>query len=842
MARLSSFLLAVLAFVQFSPIRAVADGPSITTLPADGITPNAAKLHGTLSANGTKPGYGFEWGETPALGQMTGFIQLVVVPAGPVDMSFPVTGLKANTTYYFRAKATADANVALGETLSFTTAPPAAPLVSLNAPFSAFATSVVCTGSVNPNGSDTTVELFIDGVSYGTTLIPEEAGRLPFGDLRMTATGLTIGQTYTAHVVATNAAGSTTSNDVTFTTVNHPPQVGGDFFEIPYGKAAKLDVLANDTDPDGDPLAITSIGTSTVGQASTDGALITYIPPPGFVGRISLSYTGGDNHGATHFSNVAIQVDRPNGVKNTVLLQTGDSVPGAGEAGSGVPAGATWISFGVPALFDGPIGLRGRFTSPAGEGSAIVVPNRASDLSSQSPTDFRLLLSSGAAAPDAMGSPTSDHCIQFFDPVTSDGGHAAFLAQVADAAGSESTALFTTSSSLRIGDFVRLAQTGTPVPGIAGATWSRLILISISSEEVLLVAQIAGPSVSSVNDLGVWAWDHGGFRLILRDGDPIDTADGPRTISGFTMLDTVAGSSGQNRHHRYGIYTALVRTTDGHTGIAHGTLITAMSLVEQTGDTFDLTTGAGVVTGAQWKALKVPANGGTPNNPWNGLDEFVFRGTLRPGTAGALAANAAGIFRRTTNGTVRAVVRAGQRVLDGAGTPLGVVYSAFGDPVLTEDGSTVVFTANVTGPDVSAADDTLLAYSNGQSPVVLLREGDPAPGTSANFGSFLSIASPNRSDPGRAHPVFTTLLTGPGVNQTNDVALWGFDVHETLRLLLREGAVLPTQTGSKIVRNFATLKSVAGSPGVTRSFDSGGVVSRVTFTDNTQAIVLSLLP
>jgi hypothetical protein len=42
--------------------------------------------------------------------------------------------------------------------------------------------------------------------------------------------------------------------------------------------AITIDVLANDSDPDNDPLSITALGTPTGGVASTDGATVVYTP------------------------------------------------------------------------------------------------------------------------------------------------------------------------------------------------------------------------------------------------------------------------------------------------------------------------------------------------------------------------------------------------------------------------------------------------------------------------------------------------------------------------------------------------------------------------------------
>lgn len=75
---------------------------------------------------------------------------------------------------------------------------------------------------------------------------------------------------------------------------------------------------------------------------------------------------------------------------------------------------------------------------------------------------------------------------------------------------------------------------------------------------------------------------------------------------------------------------------------------------------------------------------------------------------------------------------------------------------------------------------------------VLGRGGEPAPGTTAAFGQFVYIGSAMRSallnDSGEV--AFTKLLTGDGVNASNDQGLWIFDGSST-ELVLREGDAAP---------------------------------------------------
>ena len=74
-----------------------------------------------------------------------------------------------------------------------------------------------------------------------------------------------------------------------------------------------VDVLANDSDPDGDPLSITSASTPETGSAEIVSGGIAYTPAPGFVGSVTFTYTIGDGRGGSDQAAVTVEVtDAPN--------------------------------------------------------------------------------------------------------------------------------------------------------------------------------------------------------------------------------------------------------------------------------------------------------------------------------------------------------------------------------------------------------------------------------------------------------------------------------------------------------------------------------------------------
>jgi hypothetical protein len=91
---------------------------------------------------------------------------------------------------------------------------------------------------------------------------------------------------------------------------NQPPVANDDQATTSEVIAVTIDVLANDTDPDGQTLRVASVGTSTAPQGGTatnnfDGT-ITYTPGDGFTGADSFSYTVSDGAGGTDIGEVTV--------------------------------------------------------------------------------------------------------------------------------------------------------------------------------------------------------------------------------------------------------------------------------------------------------------------------------------------------------------------------------------------------------------------------------------------------------------------------------------------------------------------------------------------------------
>jgi hypothetical protein len=121
--------------------------------------------------------------------------------------------------------------------------------------------------------------------------------------------------------------GGTDDGDVVVEVVptNEEPTAGDDALTLAEDTSDSVDVVANDTDDDGDPLAVETLEpTADNGTVScTVGGICTYTPEPNFEGFDTFSYTITDGQGGTDTANVEVTVtpvnDAPNAVDDSLV-------------------------------------------------------------------------------------------------------------------------------------------------------------------------------------------------------------------------------------------------------------------------------------------------------------------------------------------------------------------------------------------------------------------------------------------------------------------------------------------------------------------------------------------
>ncbi|MBB1378170.1 Ig-like domain-containing protein [Pseudoalteromonas sp. SR43-2] len=118
--------------------------------------------------------------------------------------------------------------------------------------------------------------------------------------------------TVTYTVSDSNGGASTTTLTITITPVNDAPIANADTATMAEDAAPILiNVLANDSDVDGDSLAI-SAASADIGSVSVVGNQIQYTPAANDNGLATVTYTVSDNNGGTNTATVAITITAVN--------------------------------------------------------------------------------------------------------------------------------------------------------------------------------------------------------------------------------------------------------------------------------------------------------------------------------------------------------------------------------------------------------------------------------------------------------------------------------------------------------------------------------------------------
>ena len=228
------------------------------------------------------------------------------------DTSRTVAGLDAGETYYWQVLAKRGGVTAASEARSFVTGEP----VALTAP------ELLEPADAAPNVSTTPTFRWrdVDGATgYAFTL--SKAADLSNPVAEQTVTDTTLGgfaldpaTAYFWRVAATRAGETPVASDVrSFTTslasTNAPPVAVTDSISTRKNTAFLIEVLQNDTDPDGDGLQLVAIVEAPLnGIANVSGSRIVYIPNADFVGGDRFRYRVSDGRGGEAIGTVVVDV------------------------------------------------------------------------------------------------------------------------------------------------------------------------------------------------------------------------------------------------------------------------------------------------------------------------------------------------------------------------------------------------------------------------------------------------------------------------------------------------------------------------------------------------------
>ena len=116
------------------------------------------------------------------------------------------------------------------------------------------------------------------------------------------------GGIYTVTVTASDGQGGTVSTTFTWTVINPPPVAVNDTATTNEDTPVTIAVLANDRDPDGDPLTVVSAVAANGTVVINPNGTITYSPKANFNGTDTITYTISDGNGGTSTATVTVTV------------------------------------------------------------------------------------------------------------------------------------------------------------------------------------------------------------------------------------------------------------------------------------------------------------------------------------------------------------------------------------------------------------------------------------------------------------------------------------------------------------------------------------------------------
>ncbi|WP_298831212.1 Ig-like domain-containing protein [uncultured Piscinibacter sp.] len=346
-------------------------------------------------------------------------------------------------------------------------------------------------------------------------------------------------------VTVSDGSLSTTSTlSLTVTPINDAPQAQADFASTPINTPAMIDVLANDSDVEGEALTVTAASVADPSQGNVvvnaDGTL-GFTPGADFSGTATISYTVRDASGATSAATVNVAVGAngaPDGadVVRTLAEDGGYTLQAADFGFSDADTGQTLANVRInslPAagtlLLNGAPLLPGTVVSAAqiDAGTLAFVP--AGDGNGAPYASFTFSVQDSAGAFDATPN------IFRFDVMPVNDAPIASSSTIAVAEESADTPLGLTAPTDVDGDALTITVTGLPSLGtvtLADGT-------AVANSQVLTAAQLAGLQFDAPADL--LAATSTSFSYSVSDGTV--TVNAGTTINLTPVNDAPAVSS-----------------------------------------------------------------------------------------------------------------------------------------------------------------------------------------------------------------------------------------------------------------------------------------------------------
>ncbi len=504
----------------------------------------------------------------------------------------------------------------------------------------------------------------------------------------------------------------------------------------------------------------------------------------------------------------------PAAVTYRTVALIGDAVPGADP-------GVVFSGFGSthPVInAAGQTAFNGRFSGPGIDDS-----NRLGILSEGGGT-LSVIARSGDAAP---GTKPGVNFSAFFvsnSPLLNDRGQIAFRGVLTGSGVDNSNDVGIWSEGS--GSLGLIAREGHAAPNTGpGVVYANFIdLVLNGAGQTAFVADLVGQDVDGLNNAGIWSEGSGSLRLIVRSGDHAPGTGPGVVLSGFEhFTPMLLNDAGKTAFFSFLLGPGVTPSND--TGIwsdVDGSLSLVVRAIEPA---------PGSPLGVSYNLIVNPRI--------NNADQIAFRSIL---TDPGVNDWEDGLWL-TEGGLTSPIVRTGDAA---PGTTAGVRFRTFTGFLLNGAGQ-ISFKGWLTGPGVDETNSSGIWLGDPSGlPSLIVRAGDHAPGTDAGvrFKAFAVDSVLN----GSGQIASRGLLTGPGVNATNQNGIWATDPNGQLKLIARTGDLFDVND-SPLIDDFRTISLIdlvnfsGGEDGRASSFnDAGQLVLRLEFTDDTEGIFVATVP
>ncbi len=196
----------------------IGQSPTVTTSAASNITTNSATINGIVNPNGYSSVVTFDYGTTTSYGATITATQSPISGSNLTNVSADLTGLIIGTTYHYRVRAENSGGTSLGSDISFIAS--TIPTLTTSATTSVTQTTASSGGNITSDGG---ASVTARGVCWSTSSNPttgnsKTTNGTGTGSFTSSITGLTANTKYYLKAYATNSAGTSYGDEVSFTT------------------------------------------------------------------------------------------------------------------------------------------------------------------------------------------------------------------------------------------------------------------------------------------------------------------------------------------------------------------------------------------------------------------------------------------------------------------------------------------------------------------------------------------------------------------------------------------------------------------------------------------------